>query len=79
MVRYMVVKKTTIYLPADLKARLDRAAAENGRPAAAIIREGIALAVAQQSPPSPTMPIFVSADRHFAEQVDQHLAGFGDR
>jgi hypothetical protein len=73
------MEKTTIYLPAELKARLDRVAAETGRPAAAIIREGIALAVAQQSPPAPTIPIFVSADPHFAEQVDKQLAGFGGR
>jgi hypothetical protein len=78
MVSHVAMEKTTIYLPAELKARLVRVAAESGRPAAAIIREGIALAVAQQSPPAPTIPIFVSADPHFAEQVDKQLVGFGE-
>ncbi|MGI8912282.1 MAG: ribbon-helix-helix protein, CopG family [Chloroflexota bacterium] len=67
------MEKTTVYLPAELKAQLDRVAQETGRPAADIIREGIGLAIAQQSPPRPIIPIFISADPHFAEQVDDHL------
>jgi hypothetical protein len=75
----MAMEKTTVYLPAALKTQLDRAALETGRSAAEIIREGIALAIAQQPPPAPTMPIFVSADPQFAQQADEHLAGFGER
>jgi hypothetical protein len=75
----MVMEKTTVYLSSELKAQLDRAAAETGRPAAEIVREGIRLAIAQQSPPTPTIPILVSADPHFADQVDDHLPGFGER
>jgi metal-responsive CopG/Arc/MetJ family transcriptional regulator len=69
--------KTTVYLPDDLKAELERVAVEACRSEADIIREGIRLAIAQHTPPPPTIPIFVSADPHFAARVDEHLAGFG--
>jgi hypothetical protein len=69
--------KTTLYLPDDLKAALERAAKETGRSEADLIREGIRLAVAQQEPPTPTIGILVSDDPDFAEHADEHLAGFG--
>lgn len=71
------MQKTTVYLPDDLKAALARTAADTGRSEADLIREGVRLAVAQHTP-SPTIPIFVSDDPHFAEQVDDHLVGFGE-
>lgn len=71
--------KTTVYLPDDLKAQLERTAIETRRSEADLIREGIRLAVAQHQPPAPTIPIFVSDDPHFAEQVDEHLTGFGQQ
>ncbi len=71
------MQKTTVYLPDDLKAALARTAADTGRSEADVIREGIRLAVARHLP-SPTIPIFVSDDPHFAERVDDHLVGFGE-
>jgi hypothetical protein len=71
--------KTTVYLSDDLKAALERTARETGRSEADLIREGIRLAVGQQSPPPPTIGIFVSGDAHFAERTDEHLVGFGQR
>lgn len=71
--------KTTIYLPDDLKAALLSAAAETGRSEADLIREGIRLALDRCAPPSPTIPIMVSADPNFAAHADEHLAGFGER
>ncbi|MGE0541304.1 MAG: ribbon-helix-helix protein, CopG family [Dehalococcoidia bacterium] len=71
--------KTTLYLPDALKAAVQRLAAETGRTEAAIIREGIELAISHHTPPPPTIPIFVSGDPHFAEHVDEHLAGFGEQ
>ena len=76
-VECMAMSKTRVYLPDDLKAELERVAAETGRSEADLIREGIRLALAQHLPPPPTIPIFVSADPQFAERVDEHLAGFG--
>ena len=71
------MQKTTVYLSDDLKAALARAAADTGRSEADLIREGVRLAVAQHTP-TPTIPIFVSDDPHFAEHVDDHLAAFGE-
>ena len=69
--------KTTVYLPDDLKAALERLAQGTGRSEAELIREGIRLAVARQEPPIPTIGILVSDDPSFAERADEHLAGFG--
>ncbi len=71
--------KTTIYLPDDLKAELVRAAVATGRSEADLIREGIRMALDRCAPPTPTIPIFVSADPAFAEHADEYLAGFGER
>jgi metal-responsive CopG/Arc/MetJ family transcriptional regulator len=71
--------KTTVYLPDDLKAALERAAASTGRSEADLIRAGIRWAVSQQPPPEPTIGIMVSDDPHFAERVDEHLVGFGQQ
>ncbi|MBI2755604.1 MAG: antitoxin [Chloroflexi bacterium] len=69
--------KTTVYLPHALKAELERAASERGCSEADLIREGVRLAIAHQTPPRPTIGIFVSDDPLFAEHADAHLAGFG--
>jgi hypothetical protein len=74
----MAMHKTTVYLPDDLKAELERTATEARCSEADLIREGIRLAIAQHTPPAPTIPIFVSEDPDFAERVDEHLAGFGE-
>lgn len=73
------MQKTTVYLPDELKAELARAAADTGRSEADLIREGIRLALARRTPPEPTIPILVSEDPAFAERVDEHLRGFGER
>lgn len=71
--------KTTLYLPEPLKKKLERAAAQSGQSEAAIIREGIQLAVDRKEPPKPRSGIFDSGDPHFSERVDEYLAGFGER
>ncbi|MGH2583331.1 MAG: CopG family transcriptional regulator [Dehalococcoidia bacterium] len=73
------MRKTTLYLPDDLKANLEQAALKTGRTEADIVREGIRLALAQLPPPTPTIPLFTSDDPHFAERVDEYLVGFGER
>ncbi|HEV8634652.1 MAG TPA: CopG family transcriptional regulator [Chloroflexota bacterium] len=71
------MQKTTVYLPGELKAALERTARETGRSEAELIREGLRLALARYVPPAPTIPIYVSDDPSFAENVDEHMAGFG--
>ena len=72
------MRKTTLYLPDDLKRELERAAAATGRSEADIVREGIRLALARRVPPPPTIPIFVGKDGDVAARVDELLAqGFG--
>lgn len=75
----MAMDKTTVYLPEDLKQALMRVAAETGCPAAALIREGVRLAIAQHEPPRPQNGIFASGDRDLSEHVDELLEGFGTR
>jgi predicted transcriptional regulator len=74
-----MVFKTTIYLPDELKAALERVAAETGRSEADLIREGIRLQIERQQPPPPTIGIMVSDDPEFARHVDEHLAEFGQQ
>ncbi|MBI4494154.1 MAG: ribbon-helix-helix protein, CopG family [Chloroflexi bacterium] len=69
--------KTTVYLPDDLSAELERLAEETGHSEADLIREGIRLAIAQHLPPPPRSGIFASGDAHLSERVDELLRGFG--
>ncbi|HZU12479.1 MAG TPA: ribbon-helix-helix protein, CopG family [Chloroflexota bacterium] len=72
-----MMQKTTIYLPAELKAALERVAAEMQRTESDIIREGLRL-VLRQSHPSPRSGIFDSGEPDLSERVDELLSdGFG--
>jgi Arc/MetJ-type ribon-helix-helix transcriptional regulator len=73
------MRKTTVYLPDDLKAELGRAAKRSGVSEAELIREGIRLVSTQSSKPLPRVPLFKSGTPDLAERVDEHLAGFGER
>jgi len=72
------MRKTTVYLPDELKRELERASAVSGRSEAELIREGIASVIQTRSAPRPRIPLFESRDRTAAERVDEILAeGFG--
>ncbi len=71
------VKRTTIYLPEDLKGALARAAHEEGRTEADLIREGIETFLRSRDP-EPRVPLFTSGIPDLAENVDKLLAGFGE-
>ncbi|HEX5165536.1 MAG TPA: CopG family transcriptional regulator, partial [Thermomicrobiales bacterium] len=61
------MRKTTLYIPDDLKRELERVAELEGRSEAAIIREGIQLAINKCTPPSPTLWTFTADDPDFID------------
>jgi len=75
------VKKTTLYLPDDLKRALERASSSAGRSEAEFIREAVRAAVEEVTPPKPRLPITERGlrDPRVAEEVDRYLEGFGSR
>lgn len=77
------MRKTTIYLPDELKAGLESAAAAAGRSEAELIREAVGELVERSQPPRPGLPLFSSGDSGLAERVaeqpEQEFAGFGER
>ena len=73
------VRRTTVYLPDELKAALSRTAAAQGRSEAEVIRTALATATAAHVYPPPRLPLFESGDSTLAERVDNELArGFGE-
>jgi len=74
------MKKTTVYLPDELKASLERMAHDQGRSEAEIIRAAIQATVDQRQRPRPRVPLFETGpkDPMAAERVDELLAGFGE-
>lgn len=73
------MKRTTVYLPDELKAALERAAAATGTSEAEIVRGAIAAATVEHAYPPPRVPLFSSGDSTLAERVDEALAeGFGE-
>ena len=69
--------RTTVYLPDELKAALERTAAAEGRSEAELLREGVRLVTRAHASPAPTIPLFAGGDPDLAEHVDEALAGFG--
>ncbi len=74
-----VMRRTTVYLPDELKAQLERTALEQGKSEAEVVRSAIADATAACAHPRPDLPLFDSGDPALAEGVDDALAaGFGE-
>jgi plasmid stability protein len=73
------MKRTTIYLPDELKAALERTAMAESRSEAEIVRAALTSATATHAYPPPRLPLFDSGDPTLAERVDEELArGFGE-
>ncbi len=71
------MRKTTVYLPDQLKASLSRMAAATNRSEADLIREAIVALTGDDDPIRPRLPLFESGDP-IAGRVDEVLAeGFG--
>jgi hypothetical protein len=73
------MRRTTVYLPDELKRALERAAASCGRSEAELIREGVAYVASRGDRPRPRLPLFDSNDPTLAERTDELLDGFGER
>ncbi|MDP8904844.1 MAG: ribbon-helix-helix protein, CopG family [Chloroflexota bacterium] len=73
------MEKTTVYLSAELKKALQRAARRRRTSEAALIREGVALVAAESRPPRPRLPLFESGQPGLAARADEALRGFGER
>ena len=73
------VKRTTVFLPEDLKAELARTAATEGCSEAELIREGVRLVVEERKPrPRPGFPLFSSGKLNAAGD-EEMLAGDPER
>ena len=75
------MQKTTVYLPEAMKSELEKAAAEERRSEAELIREAIATKLASRKRPRPRVPLRTEGlgDPLLAERVDELLDGFGHR
>jgi hypothetical protein len=72
------VRKTTIYLPDELKRRIERAARANGMSEAEVIRLAIDRYTQADASPRPKLPLFNSGRGDIAERIDEILTeGFG--
>jgi hypothetical protein len=69
--------KTTVYLPADLRAAVKRVARQRRISEAELIRDSIRSAVGDDRPP-PRGGLFASGSP-IARDADRHLSGFGER
>lgn len=71
--------KTTVYLPEELKHRVERAAAAEQRSEADVIRSAIDRYTAARERPRPRVPLVESfRNPGLSERVDEELAGFGE-
>lgn len=73
------MKKTTLYLPEELKASLERMAADELRSEAEILREALAEKLDRHARPRPNVPLCAAGlgDPTIAERVDELFDGFG--
>lgn len=72
------MKKTTVYMPDDLKAALKRAAAVRGQSEAELVREAVRKLTQDVEQPRPKLPLFRGENSTLAERVDEELEkGFG--
>ena len=75
------MKKTTLYLPDDLKKKIEQVAKEEGRSEADVIRDAISSAVeAKPIYPAPRVPLpgMKLGDPNIAERAGDLLEGFGE-
>jgi Arc/MetJ-type ribon-helix-helix transcriptional regulator len=74
------MKKTTVYLPDDLKAALERAAAERGTSEAEVVREALRSLMNRVERARPRIPLTGAGlgEATIAERSEELLSGLGD-
>ena len=75
------MEKTTVYLPAELKAALKRLARRRKSSEAELLRQAVTrLTEEDAESPEPSLPLFRASGRPIAEDIDEALKdGFGIR
>ena len=71
------MKRTTVYLPDELKAALERTARASGRSEAELIRDGVRRVTEDRSAPDPRA-LFSSGIADLAQNSERYLEGFGE-
>jgi Arc/MetJ-type ribon-helix-helix transcriptional regulator len=73
------MRKTTIYLPDELKKRIEKVARTSGKSEADVIRDAISNATMAAGAPVPRIPLIDTGlgDPTIAENVDALLESFG--
>jgi Arc/MetJ-type ribon-helix-helix transcriptional regulator len=73
------MRKTTIYLPDELKKRVEKVARTSGKSEADVIRDAINAATRDAGAPTPRIPLMERGlgDPTIAENVDALLESFG--
>jgi hypothetical protein len=72
------MRKTTVYLPDELKAALRRLARRRGSSEAELLRQAVAQLTEEAESPAPKLPLFRARGPSIAESVDDALkVGFG--
>ncbi len=69
--------KTTLYLPDQLKRRIERVAATEGRSEADIIRSAVDHYTAGRQGGRPRLPLFDSGRGDLVDRLEEQLEGFG--
>lgn len=74
------MKKTTLYLPDDLKTKVEKAAKQQKLSEATVIRDAIAAAVGGVEVPKPRPLEGVKlSEQNVSERVDELMEGYGER
>jgi Arc/MetJ-type ribon-helix-helix transcriptional regulator len=74
------MQKTTVYLPAELKAALKRLARRRKSSEAELLRQAVVRLTEEAEAPEPRLPLFRASGPSIAEDIDGALQdGFGIR
>ena len=73
------MRKTTVYIPKDVKRALGQVAAARGVSEAELIREALRALTSKTTPPGPRLPLFKSGNPRLAERVDEVKRGCARR